>query len=469
MTDYHTFLTGKHVRTESYGFDVPHESIHPGLLPFAGDIVVWACRKGRAAIFADTGLTKTRQYLEWAKLVSQHTGRKVLILVPLAVAFQTVREGRAIDLEVAYVRSQVEADAAEAAVIVANYEMLAHFTPAAFVGVVLDESSVLKQYTGKTRMALTAAFADTPYRLCCTATPAPNDHLELGQHAEFLGIMPANEMIMRWFVNDTMQAGNYRLKGHAAESFWDWMASWAVCVSKPSDLGHDDTGFVLPGLTVERHLIQVDHTRAWEHGQLFLTGKVSATGMWREKRQTLAGRVAMAAHIVATQPDEPWAIWCDTNDEADALTAAIPEAIEVRGSHTVAQKEARLNAFSSGEARIIITKAEIAGMGLNWQHCANTAFVGLTFSFEKFYQALRRFYRFGQRRLVTAHLVVAETESDILSVVARKQEEHQKMQAAMTAAMRRVGLLQVTSPKLLAYDPRQPIIVPSWLRTKEAA
>lgn len=468
LAAYSEWLSRKHTRAEWYGFDVSRDAIHPGLLPFAGDIVQWAIKRGRAAIFADTGLTKTRQQLEWSRHVARHSGGRVLVLAPLAVAHQTVAEGRAIDLDVAYVRSQAAADDSEARIIITNYEMLGAFETSRFAGVVLDESSILKNYTGKMRRALQAAFAETPYRLACTATPAPNDYLELGQHAEFLGIMPANEMIMRYFINDSMKAGNYRLRGHAARDFWRWIASWAVCVSKPSDLGHSDDGFDLPGLQIERHLVAVDYSRSWEHGQLFPTGRSSATSMWREKKKTAADRVAKAAEIVARKCDVPWVIWCDTNDEADLLKAAIPEAIEVRGSDRIEVKEQRLRNFSEGRERIIITKADIAGMGLNWQHCADMVFVGQTFSFERFYQALRRCYRFGQQQVVNVHLVVVETESDILAIVQRKQAEHQRMQQAMNAAMREVGLLEGRRDALLDYNPTVPIAVPAWLRPKAA-
>lgn len=470
LGSYETFLASKHLRDDWHGFDVAPVALHPRPFPFQQEIIRWALKKGRAALFLDTGLGKTLIQLEWARHVAAYTGRKVLILTPLAVAHQFVREAAAMDLQAAYCRSQDQADASDAAVIITNYEMLKAFDPAAFAGVSLDESSILKNFTGKTRVELTNAFRDTPFRLCATATPAPNDYLELGNHADFLGVMPANEMIMRWFINDTMQAGNYRLKGHAARDYWRWVASWAACVSKPSDLGYPDDGYELPPLSIHQHRVEVDHTRAWESGHLFLSSALSATALWKDKRATAAARCLQVASIVNARPDVSWAVWCDTNDEADILLSLLPAAdtVEVRGSQSVAEKERKLVAFATGEKRIIITKADITAFGVNWQHCSHTALTGVTYSMERMYQLLRRFYRFGQRSEVHAHIVVAETEDDVLATVRHKEEQHRAMQAAMTAAMREVGLLANKREHLIGYNPQVPMTLPTWLRSKAA-
>lgn len=469
--EYLAFLGAKRALAQPSGFTVAADALPERPFAFQRDAISWAARQGRAALFFDTGLGKTTMEVVWADQVARHTGGRVLILAPLAVAHQTVAEGATMGIVVAYVGSQAEADDGEAAICITNYDRVERFDGGAWSGVVLDESSILKSYTGKTKQALLAKFRNTPYRLAATATPAPNDYIELGNHAEFLGVMPSNEMLMRWFINDTMKAGGYRLKGHAEGDYWSWVASWAACVSKPSDLGYSDEGYNLPPLEVVQHTVSVDHTRAWESGQMFLTGAISATKLWREKAATAADRCAKALELVAAEPDEAWILWVDTNEEADLLMAGLPAdlAVEVRGSDKPEAKEHKLRAFTTGAARYIVTKAEIAGFGLNWQHCARMAFVGLTYSFEKFYQALRRCYRFGQLRQVIAHLIVAETEGNILATVAHKQEQHRAMQARMTAAMREVGLLAQRAQGLRPYDAPHTMQLPRWLRTKEAA
>lgn len=438
---YEAFLKSKVTRISEIGFEVTPEQVNDLLFPWQNEIVRWACRLGKAALFEECGAGKTLQQLEWARLVCEYTGGKVLILAPLAVAHQTVAEGRKIMVSVKYCRSQAQADAADERIIITNYDMVKEFDPDCFSGVVLDESSILKSFTGSTKRMLLEMFDHTSYKLACTATPAPNDYLELGNHAQFLNIMDSNEMIARWFINDTMQAGGYRLKHHARHDFWRWVTSWAVCVSKPSDLGYSDDGFDLPNLNIKSHVVEVDHTRAFESGQLFVLESLSATGMWKEKRETAADRCQTARDIVGESPD-PWIIWCDTNSEADLLMDLFHDTnyVEVRGNHSMAVKEERLSAFSSGEAQIIITKPDIAGFGLNWQHCPNQVFVGVTYSFEKFYQALRRSWRFGQKKEVHAHLIYAETEGDIYKVLQEKQEAFKEMQSQMNEAMREHGL-----------------------------
>ncbi len=438
MTDYTTFLASKHAVAPASGFDTPLP-INPTLRGDQAAIVRWALRRGRAAVFADTGLGKTFVQAEWAKHVATHTGGRVLILAPLAVAHQTISEAARLGIEVAYVQDQAQADASSCAVVITNYDRLGSFDAARFAGVVLDESSILKAFSGATKKRLVQLFRATPYRLACTATPSPNDVMELGNHSEFLGVMQSHEMLARWFINDSMHHTNYRLKGHARADFWRWVVSWAVCEGKPSDLGYSDAGFELPPLDLHEHLVAVDHTRAFESGQLFVNATLSATSLFAEKRATAEDRCAAAAALVASEPNEAWAVWCDTNDEADRLKALLPDAVEVRGNDKPSEKERKLNAFSTGQARIIITKAEMAGFGLNWQHCARTVDVGATYSFEKFYQRLRRFYRYGQTRAVQAHLVYAESEGNVLGTIKRKQAEHAELQAEMIAAQRQYG------------------------------
>jgi DNA modification methylase len=434
-TDYADFIASKRQRFQSSGIEVRECDIAGPLYPFQIHLARWALEIGRAAIFADCGLGKTIIQLEWAHQITQHTGGRVLILSPLAVSAQTEREAARFGYD--GVERCETGDSSTARIVLTNYERLHHFNADEFAGVVLDESSILKSYMGKTKRALVEAFRDTRFKLCCTATPAPNDHMELGNHADFLNVMASNEMLARWFINDTMSAGKYRLKGHAKAEFWGWVASWAVSISKPSDVSaeYSDTGYVLPPLQYEDHILRADQTAIEvvdKFGQAALVrdGALSATTLHRELRLSAPDRAERVASIVALDGGS-WVIWCHSNYEADELVAAIPEAIEVRGGDSMASKESALEAFSSGEARIIITKPSIAGFGLNWQHCHNVAFIGLSYSFETFYQAVRRTWRFGQESPVTVHIVRTDTEGDIARTVRRKMHSHESMRDEM--------------------------------------
>lgn len=358
----------------------------------------FALRMGRAALFLDTGLGKSLCELEFGRVVVETTNKPVLMLAPLAVAQQHVREAERFGIDAQVVRSQDEVGTKR--VYVTNYDRLERFDPDRFGGVILDESSVIKNFTGKTTRKLIDAFARTPFRLAATATPAPNDHTELGTHAEFLGTMRREEMLPIWFINDTMDTGTWRIKGHAREDFWSWVASWARCISKPSDIGFDDAGYNLPKLTIHHHEVEADRSidpgsdKKTGQSFLFRIPDTSATSIHREKRLTIDARAERAASVVSAEPDEAWIIWVDTDYEAEAIMAAIPDAMEVRGSMPVEEKERRLVMFSEGHARIIVTKPSIAGFGLNWQHCARQCFAGISFSYEAWYQAIRRCWRF---------------------------------------------------------------------------
>jgi hypothetical protein len=463
--NYREFVSRKHRRVQAVGIDVAESDINPLLFDWQRRIVQWALHIGRAALFEECGLGKTPQQLEWAKHIAAATGQRVLICAPLAVAQQTIREGRKFDIACAYATSAADITDDSPRIIITNYERVSAFPADGFAGVVLDESSILKNFTGKTKKFLLSHFANTPYRLCCTATPAPNDHMELGNHADFLGLMPSNEMLMRWFINDTMNFGSYRLKKHAEADFWRWVASWAVCASKPSDVLGNDDGFRLEPLDAQ--ILQVSSTMSTTGDQLFPLGRVSATSIWRERASNITARIAEVQRLVEAEPDEPWVLWCDTNDESDALRCAIPDALEVRGSDTPEKKEARLLAFANGTCKRLITKPEIAGFGMNWQHCARQAFVGVTFSFERTYQALRRSWRFGQRRAVRAFFIHAEGEAAVLKSLRDKEAAHAHMQAQMAKAMRASGLLQRDRMRLSGLSDGA-VEIPSWLRTKSA-
>ena len=462
MTDlagYHDLIAAKKVAFEPRGLSkVP--PLNSALKPHQAAVTDFALRTGCAAEFMDTGLGKTFSAEEWGRIIVEHTNRPVLMLAPLAVSRQHEAEAARFGIDARAIREPAEVDVAR--IYITNYERLDRFDPSAFGGVILDESSILKSFTGATTRALIESFAQTPFRLACTATPAPNDHMELGQHSAFLGVMPSPEMLSRWFLADQTNMGRYRLKTPAIKAFWNWVASWARCVSKPSDLGFSDDGYELPPLNLHRHIVRADtsvDTGAEKDGQarLFRIPETSATSIHREKRLTIEGRADVIASLVAAEPHEPWVIWCDTDYEADALTDRIPGAVEVRGSMSPEVKEERLAAFSAGQSRVVVTKPSIAGFGLNWQHCARVGFVGLSFSYESFYQAIRRCWRFGQPRPVDVHVACADTEESIWSVVSRKSGDHDAMKAEMTAAMARTsqshGLLETYTPAVAAEFP----------------
>ncbi len=422
---YQQLLDRKRLRALDAG--IAPKQIHPALFDFQRRAAEFAVRKGRAALFLDTGLGKTITQLEWAR---QMPGRK-LILTPPAVAPQTVKEGRdKLGLEIHHCRDGTS----NAEIVVTNYERIHHFDVRDFSAVVLDESSILKSFEGKTKKLLCELFAQHPYRLACTATPSPNDHTELGQHSDFLSIMPQGQMLARWFINDTANTGDWRLKGHAVDSFWQWVATWAACASKPSDLGGDDGPFILPPLRTSVHVVESDAKTNVDQGLLFGFNELSATNIHADKRQTLDGRVALSAELA--NHSDPVIVWCETNAESSALAKAIPDAVEVVGSDPIDDKEDKLNAFSTGQVRAIVTKASIAGFGLNWQHCRHMVFASLSFSYESFYQAVRRCWRFGQTKPVQVDAVIADSEQGIWRAIREKMESHDEMKSAMRKAMK---------------------------------
>jgi hypothetical protein len=462
LADYRGLIAAKRIAFVPRGMaTIP--SLNPALKDHQRHAVEFALKAGCAALFLDTGLGKTLCALEWGRIVVEHTGRPVLMLAPLAVAAQHEREAVKFGIDAKAVREPDEITTPR--VYITNYDRLAKFDAEQFAGVILDESSILKSFHGATTKALIATFKHTPFRLCCTATPAPNDHAELGQHSEFLGVMSQSQMLTRWFIHDSADTGNWRMKGHAVQDFWNWVASWARCVSKPSDLGFSDDGYDLPPLDLKRHIVEADRSLdagAEKDGQarLFRMPDTSATSIHREKRMTTDARADVIADLVAAEPGEPWVVWCDTDYEADALADRIPGAVEVRGSMSPDVKEANLTMFSTGQVRVIITKPSIAGFGLNWQHSARMAFVGLSFSYESFYQAIRRCWRFGQSRPVSVHVACADTEESIWQIVSRKAGDHDAMKAEMTAAMARASH---SVPEQAPYQPAKPLALPQWI------
>jgi DNA modification methylase/superfamily II DNA or RNA helicase len=416
--DYSTFLQSKRVTAQPAGIEVPLIDIHPMLFPFQRQLVQWALRKGHAALFADTGLGKSFMQVEWARL----TGQRTLILAPLSVARQTVNEAKKIGVEVHYTRSG--SDLVDG-INITNYEMLEHFNPADFGAVVLDESSILKSLDGKTKTKVIEAFADVPYRLCCTATPAPNDVAELANHAEFLGVMSRVEMLAMFFVHDsdTGSGSGWRLKKHAEEPFYRWLASWSMSVKKPSDIGFDDTGYILPALSVEPVIASTGYT---PEDQLFYTGLKGIQGRNQARKGTIEERVQCAVDLVQSNNDQ-WILWCGMNNESSTLARLIPGSVEIVGSDSPDAKIAAIEAFQSGKVRVMVTKSRIAGFGINLQNCHNMAFIGLSDSFESYYQCIRRCYRFGQRQPVHAYIILSEIEQEIYANVMRKEKEAKYM------------------------------------------
>lgn len=423
--DYSAFLASKAKRFQGDGF--PAGDVNPVLHPWQAQIVRWAAGKGRAAIWADTGLGKTFMQIEWARAAAARRDGRVLIVAPLAVCHQTVREAAKLDVDLQYLR----ADDYGPGPVITNYEMVHRFDARDFDAVVLDESSILKDVTAKTRDLLIAQFRDIRWRLACTATPAPNDIAELCNHAEFLGAASRREMLSTYFIHD--QDG-WRAKHHARAPMFRWMSTWAVAIRRPSDLGYPDGGYALPPLSIVPEIVAADVPAP--DGQLFAVELGGVGGRAKVRRSTLAARCERAAALVDAEPEESWLLWCGLNDEADALARLIPGAVNVHGGMTPEEKAELLLAFADGEVTRLVTKPSIAAFGLNWQHCARVAFVGLSDSYEAYYQAIRRCWRYGQTRPVNVHIVLSELESQIAANVARKEDQARRFTGGLVDAMR---------------------------------
>lgn len=423
-------------------------------------VVEFALGRQKSAAFLDTGLGKSLIELEFARQCAIHTGKPSLILTPLAVAGQMVREGEKFGIDARQIKDQSDVGAG---IMVANYERLQKLDPSAFGAVVLDESSILKSYAGRTRAIIQDAFKDTEFKLAATATPSPNDHTELGNHVEFLGEMRQQEMLSKWFINDTSTASQeWRLKGHAQDDFWSWVASWARCATLPSDLGGDDTGYILPSIQRRLHEVSADRMEDVGQGMLFRIPEMSATSFHAEKRLTLKDRCELAASLA--NHDKPVTVWCETNEESALLAKLVNGATEVRGDQTPEEKERRILGFSSGEYRAIVTKPKLAGFGVNWQHCAHAVFASISFSYEQHYQAVRRSHRFGQSEVVRNDIVISDTEASIWNVINAKSEKHDEMKRRMADAMRNA---QTNGKSRVAYNRPLDLAFPEWIKTEE--
>lgn len=449
--DYESFILSKAQPAECHGFEVSAQHLPAVLFDFQRDIVRWALAKGRAAIFADCGLGKTLMQLAWANEVRRHTGRPVLILAPLAVASQTAQEGTRFGIPAAVCDSQ---DDVIEGICITNYEKLNRFDTSAFAGVVLDESSILKSFTGKVRTQLIQAFSHTPYRLACTATPAPNDYMELGNHAEFLGVMTRTEMLSMYFVHDGGDTSKWRLKGHAENRFWRWMAGWAVVLDNPASLGYHDAGYTLPELQV--HEIIVD-------GDAPVMEKLTLTARRNARKESLKRRCQAAADLVNASTEQ-WLIWCDLNAESEELHAQCRLSRQVRGSDKAAYKTNTMLGFSVGMLKCLITKPSIAGFGMNWQNCHNMIFVGLSDSYEQYYQAVRRCWRFGQQKPVHVYIIISAKEGCVKENIERKEADAVKMRQEM-AELTKESVQQELSQTcriMAAYEPQMNMKLPAW-------
>jgi len=449
--NYSEFLSRKAATIPCCGFSFEKENMNPSLFDWQKDIVCWALKKGKAALFENCGLGKTIQQLEWCDIVARHTDRPTLIIAPLAVSRQTRNEGRKFGYDVNICRTQ---DDVRSGINITNYEMLEHFNLSAFSGIALDESSVLKQYSGKLRNQIIEACRNTPYKLSCTATPAPNDYMELGNQAEFLGVMTRTEMLATFFVHDGGETSKWRLKGHAAQDFWTWLTSWAVVLTTPADLGYSGAGYELPKLNIKYIEVPSD-------------GKIASTLSERReaRRVSMTARCRAAARLIENDADSSWLIWCDLNDEADTLRAMIPKAREVRGSDTSERKEIRLTAFSEGLLPRLITKPSIAGFGLNWQCCHNMIFVGLSDSYEMLYQAIRRCWRFGQTNDVNVYIVISTTEGAVKENIERKDQQCKQMVAEMVKHTKDILSSEIKATVRITeeYTPSVEMLTPAWL------
>lgn len=464
LNQYERFLREKTESAPITGLSTFSDLAGP-LFPHQVALTEWAIRRGRAAIFADTGLGKTRMQLAWADAIHRHTGLDVLIMAPLAVGAQTIAEGNAMGVSVTHAR---EWDDVRTGVNITNYDRLHKFDASRFGAVVLDESSIIKHHDSKTLRTLLDMFRMTPFKLCATATPAPNDWTELGTHAEFLGICTQVEMLSEFFVHDGGETQKWRLKGHASGAFWRWVSQWGAMVRKPSDLGFDDSLYVLPPLTVHGHHVTSDARP--EDGKLFALEARTLMERKRARRDSLIHRVGACVKMVNAD-SEPWVVWCDLNDESRFLADSILGSVEIQGKDSTDSKELHLRQFAAGEARVLVSKPSICGWGLNWQHCARIAFVGVTDSFEAYYQAVRRCWRFGQKRPVEVHIFASDLEGAITSNLKRKEADALAMAEALADETREalresvIGSRRESNP----YTPTATIATPAWLKTETDA
>ena len=457
--NYLDFLKSKELIVKNTGFEISRSLLNPMLFDFQKDIVKWALLRGKAAIFADCGLGKTPMQLDWAINIWKRTKRPVLIVAPLAVSKQTKQEGKKFGVSVNICNNDRDISKG---INITNYEKLHKFDASIFSGVVIDESSILKNFTGIRRNEIMQAFSRTQYKLACTATPAPNDYEELGNHCQFLNVMTRMEMLAMFFINDTSKTGNWRLKGHVKDNiFWKWLSTWAVMLSKPSDLGYEDNNFLLPDIQYYEHMIKSNE----KPKKSFFSSYARDLNERRKiRKDTIKLRCNEAAKIINSS-DDLWVIWCGLNEEGDILVSLIDNAIQVAGRHSDEVKESRMFNFSVGKIPRIVTKPKIAGLGMNWQVCHNAAFVGLSDSWEQFYQAVRRIWRFGQISKVNIHIFLEEREGSVLSNIKRKDKQAKEMINNMIIYMSDLvkNELNKSNKQVINYKPNILMEIPKWI------
>lgn len=441
---YEEFLKSKEDARIEAGFTVKKASLNPHLFPFQRDIVSWALKKGKAAIFSDCGTGKTLMQLDFADQICRHTKQSVLIVAPLAVVGQTKKEGEKFGISVNICRTQADV---KKGINITNYEMLEHFTASAFVGVVLDESSILKSFTSTTRDLLIDMFQITPFRLACTATPSPNDHSELGNHAEFLGIMSRTEMLATYFIHDGGNTSQWRLKGHGEKKFWEWVATWAVCVRNPSDLGYSADGYILPALNLIEHIT----ASAPKEYELFAHRAETLSERREARRESMSDRIALARELVNSS-DDSWLVWCDYNSESEGLKKEIDGSVEVRGSDSPEYKADAALRFADNQIHALVSKPSIYGFGMNFQNCHEVIFCGISDSYEQFYQAVRRCWRYGQEHDVNVHIILSEAELNVLDNIKRKQAQMDELQEKMVALMKNVTMSEIKRTTRITTD-----------------
>ena len=446
---YEEFLKTKDLERIEAGFDVPKSKLNKALFPFQRDIVSWALKKGKCAIFSDCGTGKTLMQMEFANQVCKHSKGNALIIAPLAVVEQTKKEGEKFGIAINVCRTQ---DDVKKGVNITNYEMLEHFTASAFTAVILDESSILKSFTSSTRDLLIDMFQKTPYRLACTATPSPNDHSELGNHAEFLGIMSRTEMLATYFIHDGSNTSAWRLKGYGEKKFWEWVATWAVCVRNPSDLGYSSEGYTLPKLNI------IEHITASEPEEYELVARRAETLSERReaRKESMTDRINEAKELVSSS-DDCWLVWCDYNTESESLHKAILDSVEVRGSDSPEHKAKTAIDFANNKIKALVSKPSIYGFGMNFQNCHEIIFCGLSDSYEQFYQAVRRCWRYGQTHTVNVHIIMSEAELNVLDNIKKKQSQMDELQENMIALMRDVTMSEIkhTTRIVAEYIPQK--------------
>ena len=420
--DYYSFLKQKEKTENVSGFEVSYDDLNINLFDFQKFIVQKALKYGKFAIFADCGLGKTLMQLSWADIITKKTNKPVLVLCPLAVANQTIQEGYKFNIHIEKYNNQIENK-----IYISNYEQLENINTDLFSGIVLDESSILKNFTGKYKTFIIDKFKNTDFKLACTATPSPNDLMELGNHSEFLNVLSYHEMLAMYFNHDGGETSKWKLKGHAEDKFWEFVSRWAIMINKPSDIGYKDDGYCLPNLNLIEYKINTDKR---DNGLLFNGIAISATNFNQELRLTMESRLNKVADIV-NNSGENFIIWIKQNEEGDYLKKIIPNSVEVKGSDDIKYKEDKLLGFANNEFRVLITKSKIAQFGLNYQNCNNQIFASLDFSFEGLYQSIRRSYRFGQKKEVNIHLITTDTMSNVIESINKKRDSFEKMQIKM--------------------------------------